>query len=192
MSLALFTVLLSIGDLAAVITLSASMRTNEPKFIDGAFAVVRCILVVLALSCTMESSKWRLICAFLITLAVAPAYYGVVEQSENHAKIDFFVSLAFGLCESFLLVLIYSLSPAPVKEVSEALRQSLLEEGHQTLAAKKLHLDPDPYKGQGASFRRLVSLAYPERYILAVASFALFISSAASIVTPAVRQRICS
>jgi hypothetical protein len=44
----------------------------------------------------------------------------------------------------------------------------------------------DPYKGQGASFRRMMSLSYPERYILIIATLALFMSSAATVITPAV------
>jgi len=49
--------------------------------------------------------------------------------------------------------------------------------------------EDDPRKGQGATFTRVMSLAYPERYILAVATVALFVSSIASTVIPALFGR---
>jgi len=49
--------------------------------------------------------------------------------------------------------------------------------------------EDDPRKGQGATFARVMSLAYPERYIIAVATVALFVSSIASTVIPALFGR---
>jgi hypothetical protein len=191
MSLSIFSCLLAVSDVAAVVTLSASMRNGSPKLIDITFAIVRCALVLVAIGCFSDYSKGRLVIAAFTVLAVASAFLGYNDdQGEAHAKIDFLVSLGFGLVEGLILMLSYSLSvdPSTPKATSDVLRESLLEEGNTTRATQS-QLDDvvvDSYKGQGASFRRLLSLAYPERYILAVASLALFVSSAASVVTPAV------
>jgi hypothetical protein len=187
--LAPFTALLGLGDVIAVLILSASMRDSTPKLVDASFAAARFVLVLFSVTCLTTYTKLQWIVAGLVVALVAPSLWVLEYESDAHARIDFIVSTCFAASEAMLILLAYNLSIVPEKPVdeSDALNQSLLEEGRKPDAeASRVAMDPDSYKGQGASVRRMIGLAYPERWLLLVATIALFVSSIAGAVTPAV------
>ena len=64
------------------------------------------------------------------------------------------------------------------------------EDATKTLERALAFDGPDPRRGQGATMYRVLQLAYPERYILVVATIALVLSSAATVVLPLLIGRL--
>jgi len=195
-SLNLYLMLLCTGDLVASLTLSASMRKNQPKLIDITTATTRFFAAALAVVLSRDESKARILAAIIILLSVPFSYMDIAGSSDDHTKLAFILAVCFGACEAFLILLNRTLAARrkftkKQEELQERLLQGDAEAGVDDDSVGEdddgaFVPEDDKFKGQGATFRRLISLAYPERYILAVASLALFISSAATVVTPAV------
>lgn len=182
--------ILLVGDVTSSAVLSASMRDLEPRAVDTGSAAGRFVLGLLVLACVPATSKARLLVALVLLLSSIGAFVEMENKTGEHAVVEFVLSLCFSLLEACLLVLNRSLLLREKKRASNSLNEPLLqetttnndEEDDGELSASLN--EADPYKGQGSHVRRLLYLAYPERYILGLATLALFISASADIVTP--------
>lgn len=152
----------------------------ETSFAFARFALASLCLFVLqprASSPQRSMGLLLLVAALLAGFVLAPV---LVHGRRDNLELALAVCFAVG--ELLLLCVLapqYYYHDEDKKEVGDLEAQLLLE-----AEAEKEKEEVDPYKGQGATFARLVSLSYPERYILTVATFALLVSSITGLITP--------
>ncbi|KAH9256295.1 hypothetical protein BASA81_005516 [Batrachochytrium salamandrivorans] len=155
----------------------------ESSFAFARFALASlCLLVVQPKASSPKRSMGllSLVALLLVGFVLAPVL--VHGRRDN---LELVLAVCFAVAELLLLCVLapqyYCEETEDKKETRDLgdLETQLLEEKRNE---EKEEIDL--YKGQGATFARLVSLSYPERYILTVATFALLVSSLTGLITP--------
>lgn len=156
-------------------------RSHELELWQCTSSAIRSVVTLVAFTVLQPRAHTPLrlfaLLALCFTIAVCSVLFPHLHESHY---LELAISTTFALGEFFLLCL---LAPQYLVAVTKDTNADDLEA--QLLQEEECNRDNiDPYKGQGATFRRLVSLSYPERYILVTATFALFISSIGGLITP--------
>lgn len=150
-------------------------------FVDYASQIRQVVAIILVILGVVVGS---------VEFSLAPRQ---VVQEDWHGPLTFACVICFALLEGLVMFLAqYMAFKATKSQQLSDLERGLLSQADRPDEEEEEEYipEPDTYKGQGANFSRLLALAYPERYILVVATIALFLSSIATVATPALFGRL--